>query len=275
MRPRGSKNLFTAELRDPSGTAYFEAGSGPAIVLLHGVGLNAAMWSPIVERLAAARHRVVAPEMLGHGGSAMPGVEASLTDYAQQIVALLRHLRIERADIVGFSMGAMVAQRMSLDFPSSVRRLALVCAVHDRTLDAKLAVRTRALATAIRGIEPSVEPALERWFTPSFAAQRQDVIEMVRATMLANDPVGYLRSYAIFAQGDDELAKAAARIAAPTLIVAAEDDTGSTPQMAEALHATIRDSELVVLPAVRHMLPLEQPDRLAHLLEKFFAGTTP
>jgi pimeloyl-ACP methyl ester carboxylesterase len=146
--------------------------------------------------------------------------------------------------------------------------------VHDRALDAKLAVRTRALATAIRGNEPSVEPALERWFTPSFAAERQDVVEMVRATMLANDRVGYLRSYAIFAQGDEELAKEAGRIAAPTFIVAAEEDTGSTPQMAEALHAAIHGSELVVVPAVRHMLPLEQPDRLAHLLERFF-GTTP
>ena len=59
-------------------------------------------------------------------------------------------------------MGAMVAQRMALDFPSAVHRMALVCAVHDRPLDAKLAVRTRALTTAIRGVAPSVEPALER-----------------------------------------------------------------------------------------------------------------
>jgi len=88
---------------------------------------------------------------------------------------------------------------------------------HDRPLDAKLAVRTRALTTAIRGLAPSVEPALERWFTPSFARQRPDVVDAVRRTMLANDPVGYLRSYAIFAQGDDELVNDIARVRIPTL----------------------------------------------------------
>ena len=88
--------------------------------------------------------------------------------------------------------------------------------------------------------------------------------------MLANDPVGYLRSYAIFAQGDDELVNDIARVRIATLIVAAEDDSGSTPQMGRGLHASIAGSELVVVPGVRHMLPLEQPDRLADPLEKFF-----
>jgi (E)-2-((N-methylformamido)methylene)succinate hydrolase len=260
---------FASELRDSSGTAFFEAGSGSPIVLLHGVGLNAAMWSPIVE-LMEQRHRVIVPDMLGHGGSPVPPASASLSDYARQVTALMRDLDVERAGVVGFSMGAMVAQRIALDYPSSVSRLALVCAVHDRSLEAKLAVRTRALGTAIHGIAPSVPAALERWFTPSFAAQRPDVIEAMRTTMLGNDPVGYLRSYAIFAQADEELAQEVGRIRAPTLIVAAQDDPGSTPQMAEALHANIRDSQIAVVPGARHMLPLEDPNRLAQLLERFF-----
>ena len=173
--------------------------------------------------------------------------------------------------MVGFSMGAMVAQRLAIDHASSVSRLALICAVHDRSLEAKLAVRTRALQTAIRGIAPSVPAALERWFTPSFVARRPDVLEAVRTTLLANDPVGYLRSYAIFAQADEELATGAGRIRVPTLIVAAEDDPGSTPQMAAALHELIEGSQLEVLAGMRHMLPVEEPDRLIGLLERFFA----
>ena len=92
--------------------------------------------------------------------------------------------------------------------------------------------------------------------------------------MLANDAVGYLRSYAIFAQGDEELVNDIARVRIPTLIVAAEDDAGSTPQMGKGLHASIAGSQLVILPGVRHMLPLEHPDRLADLLEKFFIEET-
>lgn len=260
-------------LRDPSGTAYYEAGSGAPLVLLHGVGLDAAMWLPVVERMAK-RHRVIAPDLPGHGGSPAPPADATLSFYADRVAALLRHLGVERTGVAGFSMGAMVAQRLALDHASSVSRLALVCAVHDRPPEAKLAVRTRALATAIRGVAPSVPAALERWFTPSFAAKRPDVVEAVRTTLLGNDPIGYLRSYAIFAQADEELAKDVGRIDVPTLIVAAEEDSGSTPQMAHALRAGIRDSRVVVVPGVRHLLPLEAPDRLARLLDDFFLEGT-
>ena len=242
-------------------------------MLLHGVGLRADMWRPVADRLAQ-HHRVVAPDLLGHGASPVPRADVSLADYASQVAALLRHLRIERAGIVGFSMGAMVAQRFALDHPGLASAVALVCAVHDRTMEEKLAVRTRALATAIHGIAPSVQAALERWFTPAFATARPEVIESVKQAMLANDPVGYLRSYALFAQADEELAKEAGRIRTPTLIVAAADDVGSTPKMASALHGVIAGSQLSIVPGVRHMLPLEMPERLVELLDSFLGSGT-
>jgi pimeloyl-ACP methyl ester carboxylesterase len=96
------------------------------------------------------------------------------------------------------------------------------------------------------------------------------VIESVRATLLRNDPVGYLRSYVLFAQADEELAREAARIPAPVLIIAAEEDVGSTPQMAAALRQVIGDAQLSIVPGVRHMLPLENPQQLADLLQAFF-----
>jgi pimeloyl-ACP methyl ester carboxylesterase len=261
--------LSSSLQRDPSGTAYYESGAGAAIVLLHGVGLRGDMWRPVADRLAA-HYRVIVPDLLGHGESPVPPAEVSLADYASQVAALLRHLGVERAGIVGFSMGAMVAQRFAIDHPGLAAGVALVCAVHDRSMGEKLAVRTRALATAIHGLAPSVPAALERWFTPSFAARRPDVVESVKATMIANDPVGYLRSYALFAQADEALAKEAGRIRAPVLIVAAADDVGSTPQMAAALHRVIAGSQLSIVPGIRHMLPVEDPERLVVLLESFF-----
>jgi pimeloyl-ACP methyl ester carboxylesterase len=256
--------------RAPNGTAYVEAGDGEPVVLLHGVGLTARMWFPVIEQLALS-HRVIAPDLLGHGESPLPTAEALIADYSEQVAALLRHLGIDTARVVGFSMGAMVAQRFAIDHPLAVAKLVLVCAVHDRSTEEKLAVRTRALSTAIRGIAPSVPAALERWFTPSFAAQQPEVIESVRATLLANDSVGYLRSYAVFATADESLKDEIGRITAPTLIVAGDDDIGSTPQMAATLHERIRGSEVLVLPGARHMLPLELPVRLAALLEAFFS----
>lgn len=258
--------------RDPSGTAYYESGAGPAIVLLHGVGLRADMWRPVAERMASG-YRVIVPDLLGHGASPVPPADVSLADYASQVLALLGHLGVDRAGIAGFSMGAMVAQRIAIDHPAAVSGVALVCAVHDRSTEERLAVRTRALATAIHGLARSIPAAIDRWFTPDFAVRRPDVVEATKATLLANDSLGYLRSYALFAQADEELAQDVGRIRAPALIVAAAEDVGSTPQMAAALHDIIGGSQLAIVPGARHMLPLENPQLLVELLEAFFGSS--
>lgn len=258
--------------RDPDGTAYYEVGRGTPVVLLHGVGLNALMWRPVAE-LLAPRCRVIVPDLLGHGQSPLPPVEAGIGHYSDQIVALMRHVGVEHACVAGFSMGALVAQRLAIDHPALVHRLTLVSAVFDRSVEEQLAVRTRALSTAVRGIAPSVQPAIARWFSPSFAALRPELVEWVRETMLANDAVGYLRSYAVFALADQALKDDVARIGAPTLVVAGSDDSGSTPRMATRLHEVIAGSRLAILQGCRHLLPLEVTDQLAMLLQDFFDET--
>lgn len=255
-------------LFDAHGTAYTNCGVGPAVLLIHGVGLSHRIWAPIVPVLAKSR-RVVALDMLGHGSSRLPREGATIEDYSVQAFSLLDHLGIESSAVVGFSMGALVAQQMVLDYPARVPQLAAVSGVHARSAEQRSAILKRAQEFSEKGLEPFIPGALERWLTPEFRQAHPEVEGEIAAGLSDNDLTGYLRSYQIFATSDDTLAPRAGEIHCPTLVLTGEHDSGSTAEMAHALGACIAGSQVVILPGLRHLLTHEAPELLAGQLDAF------
>src|SRR3712207_3487151 len=137
--------------RVAGGTAYRAEGEGEPIVLVHGVGMNKDVWAPQLEAFAAT-HRVVAYDMLGHGGSRLPPAEPTLGDYADQLRGLLDALGIRRANVVGHSMGSLAALAFATAFPDRVLRLAALNAVYDRTPEQRAAIEARAAMLAKEGV---------------------------------------------------------------------------------------------------------------------------
>ena len=257
-------------LSDRHGTAFTECGSGPAVLLIHGVGLSHRIWSQITPLIAAGR-RVIALDMLGHGASPLPREGATLADYSDQAFHLLDHLGIVSCGVVGFSLGALIVQQMALDQPARVRELVAVSGVHARNADERTAIRKRAQEFAENGLEPFIPGALERWLTPAFRQAHPDVEAEIDAGLRANNPTGYLRSYQVFAHSDDTLAPQAGAIRCPTLVITGEFDQGSTVAMAHALGARITGSKVVILPGLRHLVTTEEPGLLARHLDAFLA----
>src|SRR6185312_15150243 len=105
--------------------AYRAAGSGPVIVLVHGITSTSATWERVMPALAK-RFTVIAPDLLGHGGSAKPRGDYSLGAYASGIRDLLVALGHERATFVGHSLGGGVAMQLAYQFPERCERLVLV-----------------------------------------------------------------------------------------------------------------------------------------------------
>src|SRR4051794_3079979 len=103
---------------------YREAGSGPTVVLIHGMINSSRHWEDVALRLAG-RHRVIAPDLIGHGDSATPRGDYSLGAHAASIRDLLATIGVERATIVGHSLGGGVAMQFFYQFPSRVERPAL------------------------------------------------------------------------------------------------------------------------------------------------------
>jgi pimeloyl-ACP methyl ester carboxylesterase len=105
--------------------AFVKAGSGPALLLLHGLGCDHTTWDPVISTLAR-RYTVIAPDLLGHGLSAKPRADYSVGGYANGMRDLLTVLGIDKVTVVGHSFGGGVAMQFAYQFPERTERMILV-----------------------------------------------------------------------------------------------------------------------------------------------------
>ena len=126
--------------------AYVLTGSGPALLLLHGLGCDHTTWEPVLDALAK-RYTVIAPDLLGHGSSDKPRADYSVGGYANGMRDLLSVLGIDKVTVVGHSLGGGVAMQFAYQFPERTERLVLV---------------------APGGFGPEVTPAIRVVTTPGF-----------------------------------------------------------------------------------------------------------
>ena len=236
-------------------------------VLIHGVGLDHTMWLPLMTALS--HHRTMAYDMIGHGAASKPRGPYTLHTFVDQLSGIADALDCE-FDLVGFSMGALVAQGFALGSGGArLRRMVLLNGVHDRSDSERQAIVDRVAEVRAGGFETTVEPALQRWFTPAFAAARPAVVNSVRHCLLANNLRAYADAYEVFATADAELASRASDITQPTLVVTGSDDQRSTPAMAAALADALPNGRSSILPGLRHLAPVEAPDAVAALIDGF------
>jgi pimeloyl-ACP methyl ester carboxylesterase len=243
--------------------------TGVPLVLVHGVGLDHTMWLPMMAALP--RRRTVAYDMIGHGCASKPPGPYTLHTFVDQLSHVVDALD-SAIDLVGFSMGALIAQGYALTPGGQrVRRMVLLNGVHDRTPHERQAIVDRVAEVRAGGFAATVDPALQRWFTPAFAADHPDVIAAVRRRLLANDVRAYADAYEVFATTDAELASRSAEIAVRTLVATGSDDQRSTPAMAMALADALPDGHARTLHGLRHLTPLEAPKVVADMVDEFTA----
>src|SRR4051795_5360104 len=143
--------------------AYRVAGSGPVILLIHGIGDNSTTWNTVQSKLAQ-RFTVIAPDLLGHGESDKPRADYSVAAFANGMRDLLAVLDIDRVTVVGHSLGGGVAMQFAYQYPQLVERIVLVAA-GGVTTDVSFGLRLAALPMASEALAmlrvPGVLPALQ------------------------------------------------------------------------------------------------------------------
>ena len=247
------------------GTGFIERGNGEPLVFIHGVGLNAEAWGPQIEYFAAT-HRVIALDMFGHGGSVAAPPDATLDDYVQQVRRLLDDLGISSANVIGHSMGGLIAMGLAIAKPQRVKRMAALNTVFDRDEKARAAVEARAAAIQVSA-PADFDETLNRWFGSSTSALREQAGQWLRYA----DHQGYATAYQLFATGDRLFSGELTGILCPALFATGERDPNSTPAMAEALAAKTARGRSVIIPGARHLMNLTSPDETNAMLQSFLA----
>lgn len=238
----------------------------PRLVLLHGVGLDHTMWDPVAA-LLRDDFEVATPDLLGHGTNAPAPAGVDLAALAGEVSAGLR----AGTHVVGFSLGALVAQHVARYRPDLVATLVSVSSVCRRGAAERASVLAR-LTSAETDFPASVEASLDRWYQGTGVSA--EIVEQTRKILLANHVPSYLNCYRVFATADAEIGPELPNITVPSLAITGELDPGSTPEMTRRLAEAIPRCRAVVVPGARHMLPVQMPRQFADALAAFIGEAT-
>lgn len=249
-------------MKTPTGTAYETHGpdkeTAPALILIHGLGLTRRTWDDFIPALAAHYH-IILYDLCGHGESDLPDETPSLSVLAAQLNDLMRHLSIDRAHLIGFSLGGMINRRMAMDFPDRVASLIILNSPHERGEEEQALVEQRAKDTSEGGAAATIETTLARWFTKEFRSANPEKTDWVRQTVLANDAQNYADHRFVLANGVIELIRPEPALDFACLIMTCAHDTGSNVAMSEAIAEEIEGARLIIVPHLQHLGLLEAP----------------
>lgn len=245
-----------------------EEGRGDAVVLVHAIGCDLAMWDDVAPALA--RHfRVIRVDARGHGRSPVPPRPYSLGQLAGDVVGVLDRLRIERAHWVGLSMGGMIGQAFALAHGDRLCRLVLANTTSSYGAEGRGMWEARAKAVEEGGMAAISDLAMARYFSDDFRARQPDIVDRVRRRFLATDPAGYIGC--CDAIRDLDFTAQLPRIEAPTLVIAGEKDAGTPPAMSEAMAARIRAARMAIITGAAHLSAVEAPGEFGRRVLDFLA----
>jgi 3-oxoadipate enol-lactonase len=243
--------------------------NAPVVTMSHSLATDLSMWDPTVPALKD-RFRILRYETRGHGATEAPKAAYTLDQLADDALALLKALGIQRTHWVGLSMGGMIGQTLALKAPEVFLSLSLCDTSSRIPAEAKPLWQDRIRTAETQGMEPLVQPTLERWFTAPFRERRKDVIDKV-ATMIRNTPpAGYAGCcHAISAL---DLTDRISAIKTPTTVIVGEDDPGTPVAASRVMHEKIGGSRLVIIPAAAHLANMEQPEAFNKALAGFLTS---
>lgn len=261
---RQNEHRFTTQ-----GLSAQITGAGRRVVFVHGVGSYKESWDGVIEQLGQG-YESLRYDLRGHGASAQTTGMYSLDMFCDDLAAVLREVAWDRFDLVGFSLGGLVAQAYALKYPAQVRSLGIVSSVADRTAQERERVLKRATDLALAGPQNHLAASVERWFSDDFRTRHPEIVQDRITRSKDMNPACFSAAYDVLASND--LIDRMHEITCPTLILTGEQDVGSTPRMARRMGEEIPHSTVHILPGLRHSILVEAPVTVGDLLSDFFAG---
>ena len=218
---------------DPNQNYYFfNKKKSIPVVFIHGVGLDHQMWDQQVDYLS--EFSILTYDLLGHGKTPFHKDKLNLKDFSSQLLELLDHLKIEKINLVGFSLGSLIALDFSSHFQNKVEKLILIGTTYKRSDQERSLVLDRYNQAKLN--KPISRQALKRWFSDKYLDENPETYDFFNNILnkIPKDHKNFLKAYELFANHYDDI-EAIKKIDRKTLVMTGSEDVGSTPAMSKEL----------------------------------------
>ena len=236
------------------------------LVFIHGVGLNHQMWKPQVNALK--ERSIITYDLLGHGKTPFYKDTITLNDFSNQLLSLLEFLKIDKCNLIGFSLGSLIALDFASNFQDRLSSLTVIGTTYKRTDKERAFVIDRFNQAKLN--KPISRQALKRWFSDDYLKIHPEIYDQFMKVLnkKPEDHLNFLKAYKLFANHKDDVKKIK-KILTKTLVMTGSEDSGSTVAMSKALSEDLINSRFIEINNGKHLCSIECSDDVNINLKEF------
>ena len=252
---------------DPNQNYYsFNDNNTVPVVFIHGVGLDRQMWEPQI--VALKEYSIITYDLLGHGKTIHNKKEVTLDDFSNQLTSILDFLKIDKINLVGFSLGSLIALDFASKFQDKLNSLVVMGTTYKRSAEQRALVIERFEQAKLN--KPISKQALKRWFTDQYLNNRPEIYNQFIKILTKEgvDHLNFLKAYKLFAYHEDNT-NMIKNIKTRTLIMTGSDDSGSTVEMSKSLSNDLINSSFIEINNGKHLCSIECADDVNINLKNF------
>ncbi|MGH9055663.1 MAG: alpha/beta fold hydrolase [Acidimicrobiales bacterium] len=255
-------------MAEPTNEIFVEtSGSGGPVLFVHGLGGTTNFYEPQAVALSP-HHQVIRFDLPGAGRSPLAG-KASIESFAGAMESVLDGLGVDRAAVVGHSMGTIVVQHFAVTRPDRVERLALLGPVREQPSAAKEATRARAATVRAEGMTAVADAIVAGATSEETRRDRPAVAAFVRELLMRQDPEGYAAHCEALA---DATAVDLASIKSPTLLITGSEDKTAPPSAVKSMFDELPAASYEVIGGIGHWTAIEAAERVSRCLADFLSS---
>jgi len=236
------------------------------LVFVHGVGLDHKMWDSQITSLN--NYSTITYDLLGHGKTPYKKEDVTLNDFSNQLTSILDFLKIDKINLVGFSLGSLIALDFASKFQDKLNRLVVIGTTYKRTKEQRALVVERFEQAKLN--KPISKQALKRWFTDKYLDDHPETYDQFIKILTkdGDDHLNFLKAYKLFAyhQDNSDLIK---KIKTKTLVMTGSGDTGSTVEMSKSLSSNLLNSSFIEINNGKHLCSIECSDDVNNNIKNF------
>lgn len=248
--------------------AYDDMGEGTPIIFLHGFPFNKSMWKPQFDSLKQ-HFRVIAPDLRSFGNSKDDSSELSMDLFANDLIALMDDLKLDKVTVCGLSMGGYIALNAIQRYPERFTAIILCDTQCNADNEEGKAKRFKSIEDIkSKGITDFTEGFLKNVFHTETVSSKPEIVASVKNMMLSNSEHAFTNGLKALAERNETCSKLD-QIDVPALIICGSDDTLTPVSKAQYLHENIKGSQLSIIQNAGHISNMEQSDDFNKIIIDF------